>query len=154
MAGERQWVGPWAYENPRNCKPSLQARDDASSKRCTFSFNITLGLQWEAGCGEGVRQGPYCMGHQLPSCQQQVPCKLVEPSRVGAGWAMPGRQSPIVLSTAHRFIQEPRVKCTAGSRVDSALNSFGIAGGATEVTWGAGRGTSCSDLGEGVRPAG
>lgn len=53
---------------------------------------------------------------------------------MGAGWATWGRQSPIVLSTAHRFIQEPRVKCTAGSRVDSAFNSFGIAGRATEAT--------------------
>lgn len=68
---------------------------------------------------------------------------------MGAGWAIRGRQSPMVLSTAHRFIQEPRVKCTAGSRVDSALNSFGIAGGATEVTWGAARGY-CSSLGEAV----
>lgn len=48
-----------------------------------------------------------------------------------------------MLSTAHGFIQKPGVKCTAGSRVDSALNSFGIAGGATEegggwemATWG------------------
>ena len=52
----------------------------------------------------------------------------------GAGQATGGRQSPIVLSTAHRFIQEPRAKRTAGSRVDSALNSFKIAGGATEAT--------------------
>lgn len=68
---------------------------------------------------------------------------------MGAGWVTRDRQSPIVLSTARPFIQEPRVKCTAGSRVDSALNSFGIAGGggATEagrgvglVTWGRGLG--------------
>lgn len=44
------------------------------------------------------------------------------------GWGLLGhwgRQSPIVLSTAHRFIHKPRVKRTAGSRVDSVLNSFG-----------------------------
>lgn len=74
------------------------------------------------------------MGRQLSSRQHAGPTAGVEPRRVGAGWATRGRQSPIVLSTAHRFIQEPRVKCTAGSRVDSALNSFGIAGGATEAT--------------------
>lgn len=52
----------------------------------------------------------------------------------GGRWATRGRQSPIVLSTAHRFIQEPRVKRTAESSVDSAVNSFGIAGGATAGT--------------------
>lgn len=71
---------------------------------------------------------------RLPRGQDRVPWKPVEPSRVGAWWATRGRQSPIVLSTAHRFIQEPRVKRTAGSRVDSAFNSFGITGGATEAT--------------------
>lgn len=78
-----------------------------------------------------TRRGPHSTGPQLPSRQEQVPWQLVEPRRVGARWATRGRQSPIVLSTAHRFIQEPGVKCTAGSGVDSAFNSFGIAGGAT-----------------------
>lgn len=75
------------------------------------------------------------------------------PGGRGAGWATRGRPSPIVLSTAHRFIQEPRGKCTAGSRVDSALNSFGIAGGATEVTGGGGWGAAYSNLGVGGGPS-
>lgn len=60
---------------------------------------------------------------------------MVEPSRAGllGHW---GRQSPIMLSTAHRFIQKPGGQRTARSRVDSALNSFGIAGGATEAARG------------------
>lgn len=59
-----------------------------------------------------------------PETGQQVPWNRWSPARRGpvGHW---GRQSPIVLSAAHRLIQEPRVKCTAGSRCDSALTRSG-----------------------------
>lgn len=103
------------------------------------------GWPWGGHQTRSLHHGP--PASQLPAAG---PWKLVEPSRVGAGWATRGRQSPIVLSTAHRFIQEPRVKCTAGSRVDSALNSFGIAGGATEAKGSLGWGGVTATWGRGL----
>lgn len=112
-----------------------KTRDGTSFKWWQHPFSqMKTRPDWRLALGKAPDQVPEAQATSTPPASTQVPWKAVEPCRVGAGWAIRGRQSPIVLSTAHRFIQEPRVKCTSGSRVDSALNSFGITGRATEAT--------------------
>lgn len=86
---------------------------------------------------------PSCLGGG-PGTSQQVSGKVVRPSRVGAAGS-PGQtvSNHAEHSTSfHSETQSQTYSRTAGSRVDSALNSFGIAGGATTaargwemVTW-------------------
>lgn len=138
-----------AHTNPQSCKPSWQTRDDASSKWCALSFKIQIDSSGRLGVG----RAPDPPQHGLSACQ--VACEeALGPSSGShatwdpAGWGLLGhwgRQSPNMLSTAHRFIQKPEVKKKkkpySRSGVDSALNSFGIAGGATEEArgWETGR---------------
>lgn len=103
-----------AHTNPQSCKPSWQTRDDASSKWCALSFKIQIDSSGRLGVG----RAPDPPQHGLSACQ--VACEdALGPSSGShatwdpAGWGLLGhwgRQSPNMLSTAHRFIQKPGVK--------------------------------------------
>lgn len=116
--------GPAAHTDPQNCTPSLVLQNQGWHQLqmvAPFLSNETR-PDGRLALGKAPDQVLGSTGHQHSTRQYAGPMEGGGALQ-GAGVGHPGQTVPIVLSTAHRFIQEPRVKCTSGSRVDSALNS-------------------------------
>lgn len=124
--------GLLAYENPQNCRPSLQTRDApffSSSAR-----SLTGGWPWGGHLARSPQPGPQApptpTPHPLPPITPIASSRSHESWRSPAGWRGGARGQTVSTGAEHStsLHSGTRVTCTAGPRVDSALNSFGIAG--------------------------